>query len=220
MDELTFQEIAGQLRMPTGETGRRTGEKMNTGNQLINEWTIELLNPRPNDNILEIGMGNGAFVEKILQGDVSISYSGIDYSDIMIKEATMLNKSLIEKNCAHFLLGRAEELPFMCHSFDKVFSVNTIYFWEDTTKVFNEIKKVLKPEGKLIIAIRPESVMSVYPFAAYGFRMFSKDALVGLFESIGFHVTDVVERDEPEQELNGNKIRTASLIVGGELPEV
>ena len=61
---------------------------MSVGNQLINEWTIDALDLQPHDNVLEIGMGNGAFVDKITAGDKSIRYTGLDYSPLMIEEAT------------------------------------------------------------------------------------------------------------------------------------
>jgi ubiquinone/menaquinone biosynthesis C-methylase UbiE len=213
MENNVFQHIASQLRKPEGEMGKQVGVKMNTGNALIYKWTIELLNVQPHDNILEIGMGNGGFVKDICRGDVSVRYTGVDYSPTMIEEATKINEELITNNQAHFLLGNAQELPFMSHSFNKVFTVNTIYFWEDNIKVLTEIKRALKPEGMLVVAVRPKSVMSNYPYTQYGFRMFSKEELTDLLNKNGFTVTNVLERAEPEQEVNGKMVKTASLIL-------
>ena len=88
-----FEHIARQLRKPEGDLGKVVAGKMSTGNQLINEWTIEALALAPHDNILEIGMGNGVFVKKVTSGDASIKYTGIDYSPLMIEMSTMQNQA-------------------------------------------------------------------------------------------------------------------------------
>lgn len=213
MENDTFQHIASQLRKPEGEMGKQVGEHMNTGNALINKWTIELLDVQPHDNILEIGMGNGAFVKEICSRNTNVGYLGIDYSPTMIQEAVKTNEALIKCNRAHFILADARDIPCVAHTFNKVFTVNTIYFWDDNISVLNEIKRVLKRGGKLVIAVRPKSVMNNYPFTKYGFNMFSKKDLTALLAGQGFTVTNVLERDEPEQDVNGKMVKTASLIL-------
>ena len=208
-----FEHIARQLRKPEGDLGKVVAGKMSTGNQLINEWTIDALELAPHDNILEIGMGNGVFVKKITSGDVSIKYTGIDYSPLMIEMSTMQNQALVKNNRAHFLLAEASSLPFANHSFTKVFTVNTLYFWDQKEKILAEIRRVLKPEGVLIISIRPKEIMKDFPFVPYGFTLYSKEDVTTLLEENGFSVIEVIERNEPEQELNGKMVPTASLIV-------
>jgi ubiquinone/menaquinone biosynthesis C-methylase UbiE len=213
MENNMFEHIARQLRKPEGDLGKVVAGKMSTGNQLINEWTIEALALAPHDNILEIGMGNGVFVKRITSGDASIRYTGIDYSPLMIEMSTMQNQALIKNNRAHFLLGDASSLPFANHSFTKVFTVNTLYFWDEKQQILSEIRRVLKPEGMLIISIRPKEIMKDFPFVPYGFTLYSKDDATTLLEENGFKVTEVIERNEPDQELNGKMVATASLIV-------
>jgi ubiquinone/menaquinone biosynthesis C-methylase UbiE len=213
MENNMFENIGRQLRKPEGDLGKVVAAKMSTGNQLINEWTIDALEPAPHDNILEIGMGNGVFVKKITSGDVSIKYTGIDYSPLMIEMSTMQNQALVKSNRAHFLLADASSLPFANHSFTKVCTVNTLYFWDHKEKILAEIRRVLKPEGVLIIAIRPKAIMKDFPFVPYGFTLYSKEDVTTLLEENGFSVVEVIERNEPEQELNGKMVPTASLIV-------
>jgi len=212
----TFQLIAEQLKKPAGEMGKQVGEKMNAGNQLINEWTIEKLNPSPNDKILEIGMGNGGFVNGILSVDPSIIYYGCDISELMIEEASKLNERLIDKKQAEFILATADYLPFEDASFNKVFTVNTIYFWDDPSKELSEIHRVLENNGKLVISVRPKSIMLTYPFSQYGFKLFSKDDLVKLLSDNHFRIIETIEKTEPDQEVNGNIIKVESLIVSAE----
>ena len=212
-----FEHIAKQLRKPEGDLGKVVAGKMSTGNRLINEWTIEALELAPHDNILEIGMGNGVFVKKITCEDVSIKYTGIDYSPLMIEMSTMQNQALIKNNRAHFVLADASSLPFVNHSFTKVFTVNTLYFWDQKEKILAEIQRVLKPEGVVIISIRPKEIMKDFPFVPYGFNLYSKEDLTTLLEENGFSVIEIIERSEPDQELNGKMVPTASLIVKARL---
>lgn len=213
MEEEKLKTIARQLRRPEGELGIQIGQKMNEGNEYINRYTIQALQPEANDNILEIGMGNGFFVSEILSVHPSIQYTGCDFSDVMIKEAERINASAIRRKQAQFFLTQADTLPFNGNTFNKLITINTIYFWQDRQAIFNEIRRVLKPGGQLIIAVRPQSTMEDLPFVKYGFQMFTKEALTALVAQHKFRVTDIYEKEEPAQEVDGRKIRMESLIV-------
>ena len=213
MDEQSLRQLAAQLRQPTGEAGIQMGEWMNRGNVPINLETITTLNAAAADNILEIGMGNGFFVYHILQKDKSIQYTGADFSEVMIAEATRINAEWITKGQAKFILSNIDALPFADNSFNKIFTINTIYFWEDVAKVLNEIKRVLQPNGKFIIALRPKRQMKNYPFIQYGFNLFSKEEVEQLLIQNGFTVLQANEIQEPDFEVNGEMVKMESLII-------
>jgi ubiquinone/menaquinone biosynthesis C-methylase UbiE len=216
MDEETLKAIAGQLRQPTGEYAIQVGEKMNEGNLHINLNTFEALNVVAGDHILEIGMGNGFFVKNILSTDNTIKYTGCDFSEIMVDEACKKNEIFIATGQAQFHLADAKDLPFEKDIFDKVFSINTIYFWENPQSVLAEIWRVLKPKGQVTISLRPKSVMEHYPFVKYGFKMFTKEDLKELMSKNNFTVVDTIEKEEPEIELNGELTKTATLLIRAE----
>ena len=213
MDEESLKAIAGQLRQPTGELGIQVGETMNKGNLHINLNTIEALNLTIDDNILEIGMGNGFFVKNILSVSNTIKYTGCDFSEIMVDEARKLNEKFIESGQAKFIKADANELPFDAESFDKVFSINSIYFWDSPQIVLREIWRVLEPNGQVIISVRPKSIMKHYPFVKYGFKTFTKEDLTDLITKSNFKVVDIIEKDEPEVEFNGELKKTATLLI-------
>lgn len=216
MDNETLKAIARQLKQPSGEYAIQIGEKMNEGNLELNLNTIEALNPLPNDNILEIGMGNGFFVKDIISHASSIRYAGCDFSEIMVTEANKRNEAFVKSGYVQFFVAHAESLPFENETFTKVFTANTIYFWEDQSKTLSEIWRVLKPKGQLLISIRPKSVMEHYPFTRYGFTMFTKEELTGVLTANNFKVTGSVEKEEPDQEVSGITIKVKTLIVCGE----
>ena len=216
LNEDKLKIIAKQLRKPEGDVAIQVGEKMNESNRLINLSTIEALGLNPTDRILEIGMGNGFFVKDIFALHDTIHYSGCDYSEIMVDQAVKNNEQLIKAGKAEFYVAGAGQLPFENEVFDKVFSVNTIYFWESPEKELAEIGRVLKPEGQLVISLRPKSSMEKYPFVKEGFNMFTTSDLSYLLSENHFKVTDCLEKAEPEQEIGGEKMTVEILIVVAE----
>ncbi len=216
MDEEMLKAIAGQLRQPTGEYAIQVGEKMNEGNLHINLNTFEALHLTTGDNILEIGMGNGYFVKNILSADNSIKYTGCDFSEIMVDEARKRNEKYVANGQAEFHNADANELPFDSVTFDKVFSINTIYFWDNPQIVLAEIWRILKPKGQVTISVRPKSIMEHYPFVKYGFKTFAKDDLTELIAKNNFRVVDIIEKVEPEVEINGELTKAATLLIRAE----
>jgi ubiquinone/menaquinone biosynthesis C-methylase UbiE len=186
---------------------------MNRGNTQMNMDTLQIVDAVANDAILEIGMGNGFFVYKIAENHSSVKYTGADFSEVMVAEAQRINAEWINKGQATFILSDAIALPFSNSSFNKIFTINTIYFWEDAVKILAELKRVLLPKGKLIIALRPKRLMQNYPFTKYGFAMFSKEEVVQLLTQNGFTVTQSIENQEPDFDLKGETIKMENLIV-------
>ena len=216
MHEEALKEIARQLRQPHGEHATEIGERMNKGNHLMNISAIGNLAPQAHDTILEIGMGNGFFVKDILSIDPSIHYAGCDFSEAMIEAATQLNQDAVNNGQASFHLASADSLPFEQATFNKVFTANTIYFWENPPLILNEIKRVLKPQGQLLIAFRPKWAMEQYPFTQYGFTMYAMEELITLLSDNGFVVNKAFEEQEPDQEINGETITAAYAIINAE----
>lgn len=216
MHEEALKEIARQLRQPHGEHATEVGDRMNKGNQEMNLLAINMLNVQANDVILEIGMGNGFFVKDILALAPAIHYIGCDFSEEMVNAAIAHNKDLIDNSQAKFFLAPADQLPFELPTFNKVLTVNTLYFWNNPILVLDEIKRVLKADGQFFIAIRPKEIMEQYPFTQYGFTMYNKAELLTLLSENGFKIIQISEEQEPDQEINGETVKVASLIVCAE----
>lgn len=213
MNEESAKKVAAQLRKPEGEMGIEVGERMNTGNLYMNQYVIDILKTGTIGNVLEIGMGNGFFIKDILAIDDMINYSGCDYSETMIAEATKRNQQFIDKGEVKLDLAIAAKLPYTDHGFDTVFTVNTIYFWEDPGTELAEIHRILKPDGRFVIAVRPKHSMKDYPFVKYGFTIYSREELVNVLTESKFVVTDVQEKIEPGVEFNGHILKGEALIV-------
>lgn len=210
MDEVTLMGIAGQLRKPSGAYALKTGEMMNVGNVLINQYAIKAVQPKAGDKILEIGMGNGYFVHELLELCADIDYTGIDYSREMVDAAKKMHSNT--PGNLSFQYADVRRMLFEDDAFDKIFTVNTLYFWDDRQKMIGEIKRVLRTGGELTIAIRPEHEMKHYPMTRWGFRMYSETTLRSFLEDSGFKVLDMITKQEPEQEFAGEMMPVSTLI--------
>lgn len=213
MTEEDFKHMASQLRKPEGEAGIKTGEWMNTGNLQMNKNTLSVLDAQNGDSILEIGMGNGLFVKDIVENKPLLRYTGCDLSEEMVKEATKLNSDFLKNGQVNFVQGTLLDLPMQDESFDKIFTVNTIYFWDRETDALKELKRVLKPNGLLIVALRPKHQMKHYPFSKYGFNLFSKEELSDVLIQNGFNIVATHENREPDFQLNGETMTMEHLIM-------
>ena len=110
-----------------------------------NEIALQLLQLQPDDAVLEIGCGHGETLAKAASIVSRGSLCGIDFSPLMHRHATHRHRRLVAEKRIEFHLGSSDRLPFDDHSFDKVFAVHTIYFWETPLDHLAEARRVLKP---------------------------------------------------------------------------
>lgn len=207
------QEQAKQLRKPQGAKGIVVGKQMNVSNKYINLHTIAVVNPTANDTILEVGMGNGFFVKNIINTCPTIQYYGIDYSDEMVIEAKKRNRLAIKNKRAKFLKACGSKVAFKEAYFDKIFTINTIYFWENPKLILTELKRVLKDEGEIIIAFRPKHNLEKFEFTKFGFSLLTKLQVINLLYQNELLCTEITEIKEPQQEVWGKIIDREAIIV-------
>ncbi len=142
-----------QFAKPTGLAGWMVGHLMAMKNGYRSVWVFSLLDLKPTDRVLEIGFGSGADIARA--SCTAGSVAGVDHSDVMVRQATRRNARAIREGRVHLQLGSAVQLAYPDSDFDKVFAINSAQFWKDSTKDLNEISRVLKPGGRLALAVQP-----------------------------------------------------------------
>lgn len=215
MNETEIKQYAANLKKPEGEKGKEVAELMNKGNRGINLHTLAALDIQPEDRVLEIGMGNGYFVKNILNTSPSVHYFGVDYSPDMVKMASELNSSFVEEDKACFYEGNAEDLPLEDDAVNKIFTINTLYFWENSTQVLKECRRVLTDNGSLTISVRPDHIMRLLEVTKHGFAFYSKDQIVDMMESNGFGTLQITEIKEPAKKVFDRWMELETLIIQG-----
>lgn len=183
MDDKLF---AKQLRKPTGNIGKHVGNVMNDINLFMNTFTFNCMNISNNDKILEIGFGNGSFIRTILGKANNISYRGVELSKTMLEEATIVNQSYINDGVVELKLANVYDMPFENEFFDKVVTVNTIYFFEDIEIAIKEIYRVLAKGGILCISMRSKEKFQNVSFAKYFPNIFDYKELENILKNNRF----------------------------------
>ncbi len=103
----------------------------------------EFLSPQTGENYLDIGCGTGNYTCALASEDYR--FFGIDPSETMLEKARRKNCNVIWQN------GTAENLPFENNFFAGAIASLTIHHWQDLTKAFCEISRVLKYKGKFVL---------------------------------------------------------------------
>ena len=100
-------------------------------------------------NILDYGCGPGTFLMKMNKLSNSKLF-GVDISSAFI-EQSINNFKKYNINNINVQKVEPEKLPFEDQKFDIILIVDVIHHLDDIKKNINEIKRVLKKGGKLII---------------------------------------------------------------------
>lgn len=151
--ELIKEYIDNQYSNPRGLFGTYTGEKMVKQHKPETFWTIRLLDLKHNETVLELGCGAG-YATKLLLEQSSISLIvGIDISKTVLRSAAIRNRNEIKKGRTKFVENDVSHLNFPEMSFDKVFSIHSVYFWDNLQKSISEIYRVLKQDGMVVLTL-------------------------------------------------------------------
>lgn len=117
----------------------------------LNFKVVEYLTIQAGDLILDVGCatGNAALEAARFCEPEKGGVLGIDAAPSMIKKARVKIKNLP----CRFDIGLAESLPYQNETFEK--AISTFFFHhlslKDKSKTLNEIERVLKPSGVLIL---------------------------------------------------------------------
>lgn len=196
MEEKDLKELARQLSCPEGAEGLVTAERMNVSNANMTRRTIDAMQLNGNVQVLEIGPGNAIHVTDLLRRSDDIRYRAADISPTMIAEAERLNAAWTEKGRASFHLSDGQTLPFAIDTFDRIFTVNTLYFWQDPPAYATELLRVLKPGARLYLTFAEKSFMEQLPFVQYGFQLYDTPAAEALLHSAGYRLVDALHETE------------------------
>lgn len=102
----------------------------------------------PTATVLDVACGTGEFERLVLADRPMQQMVGVDISEKML--AIARQKLHVYPNVS-FHVAPASALPFADNSFDVVVSANSFHYFDDPNAALAEIKRVVKPDGTVII---------------------------------------------------------------------
>jgi cyclopropane fatty-acyl-phospholipid synthase-like methyltransferase len=183
-DMLRF--IGKQFRKPTGFLGKIVSWIMIRGNSPVYDKIIPQLDIAANDKILEIGYGHGIGIDKIASG-CDCALTGIDFSELMFREASERNKKHIDQKIVELYLGDFLTFDMGSNKFDKIFCINVIYFWDKLDEPFKKVRQALKDGGLFCIFMVHQDYLEKTKFAKNDvFNKYSIEQVVECLKRSGF----------------------------------
>ena len=137
---------------PKGALGRLGGKLMSQEHWLP-AWVLDLLEINPYDSVLEVGSGPGVGLELAAVCAHEGRVVGVDPSETMLEMAHRRNHALIEAGRVELRPGSAEKLPFDDATFDKAMTMNSLHLWPDSVAGLKEVRRTLRPGGRIAVAI-------------------------------------------------------------------
>jgi arsenite methyltransferase len=172
---------------------------MNRHNSKMNAFAVEQLELRPTDRVLEIGFGGGVTLPSLISGAAFVG--GVDRSRDAVQWANVRYSAAVKAGRAAFREGSIEAIPFETASFEKVCTVNTVYFWPSLDAGFVEIHRVLLPGGRVVVGFLPKEWMDRMGLPTDIFTTRTPDQVVAALASSGFKAVHI-ERPEPTTKWN------------------
>lgn len=109
------------------------------------ELLLHMLDPHPEECILDVGCGTGVFTKDILAYDSRVI--GLDISIPMLRAAMRKSGSLQFRSVA----ADMSELPFADEIFDKVYSMTALEFVDDPGPAVAELNRVTRTGGTVVL---------------------------------------------------------------------
>lgn len=209
MKQEELQAIASQLKLPTGEKGIEMGNMMNETNINMTRHSIQNLNISNENKILELGHGNAGHVEFLFEQAENLKYYGLEMSELMFQEARQINRNFVSQKQAFFSLYDGNKIPFENDFFDKIFTVNTIYFWQKPEELLAEIYRVLKPNGNFCLTFAEEDFMKQLPFTQFEFELYSTEKAQELIKKTPFKIVYTETQTEKVKSKTGELVDRA-----------
>ncbi|WP_332238336.1 class I SAM-dependent methyltransferase [Sporolactobacillus sp. KGMB 08714] len=145
---MPFSILLAQSKKPEGWVGKIMMKLWNKAYFPMVKWGLGFANIPQNGTILDVGAGNGLTTKYLSQRAPSSLVTGIDISETAI---TMARKNNAADDIS-FSVMSVEKMSFPDNSFDLVTAFQTHFHWPSYVRGLEEIYRVLKYNGQVIIA--------------------------------------------------------------------
>jgi ubiquinone/menaquinone biosynthesis C-methylase UbiE len=174
--------VARQAGRPSGLFGRALGAIMAIETRSLNDEVLWRLAVGPGERILEVGFGHGRTLERAALAHPDARFAGVDHADDMVAALNRRARRLVKAGRLEARAAGSTTLPWTDGVFAAAYAVHTIYFWQHPERDLAEIRRVLQPEGRLLLGFqeRTPEVEAKLPAAVYTHRSASEVAALAV----------------------------------------
>jgi SAM-dependent methyltransferase len=137
-----------RVRRPAGSLARKTYADP------VYHWPnflliLDRIRLTPEDNLLEVGCGGGAFLHRALESGCRAT--AVDHSSDMVRLASEKNRKAVTSGVLTILEGDAEALPVPDELFTCAVMTGVIGFLPNPVAALEEIRRALRKGGRLAV---------------------------------------------------------------------
>jgi SAM-dependent methyltransferase len=185
--------VGANFANPAGVGGKISTKIMNIINRKQYKVVLDNIRLEQNNCILDIGFGNGYLIKKLIGGNIPIKIYGIEISKDMKRKVERENTKNIQNGTLYLCVENINKTSFENSLFDKIYTVNTIYFWTELDKCFSEIKRILKPNGIFLNVLYTKKYLDKIVYTKYGFAKYTTDDITNLTENSCMSIIETIE---------------------------
>ena len=178
--------INRQASAPHGAFGWLLGKIWPFEHRATNQRTLALLSIEPGQNVVELGCGSGTALSHAVHRASGGRVVGLEVSATMVKMATRRNRKAVSQGLASVRLIDGANLGLEPSSFDRAFSVHTLYFWKDPLQILRQLRESLREQGRLVLSFRPNGADIPERFRDPTYRFYTEAEVEQLLQQAGF----------------------------------
>jgi SAM-dependent methyltransferase len=131
---------------------RVIGRSVRGDGATLRRTVADRLGISPRDTVLEAGCGDGRLLLDLVARTPRGLVVGVEPDPWMVRHATARIRRWIERGRARVVSGDTADLSaFPDGFFDKACAVDVVYFWHTPERDLAEIRRVLRPGGRLLL---------------------------------------------------------------------
>lgn len=116
----------------------------------VHDAVLRELAAEPCARVLDVGCGTGRLAARLVEAPSVLMVVGLDFSAGMLEQA---RARLGSAPAAALVRGDATRLPFADAAFDAAVSTEAFHWFPDQDAALAEIRRVLRPGGRLLLAL-------------------------------------------------------------------
>jgi len=188
-----------QAREPSGFFGQWVLPKIfDLSNLDQDKTTLQLLDIKDNLKLLDVGCGTGHLLQTLSTSVNSIDMTGIDNSKVMVSVAQIRHADSIRLGRVSIKKASWVNLEFADNTFDRINASNVVYFWERPLDILNNLYRITKKGGLIVISLRVDDSLDPRIMKQFGYNLYDDQSLSSLMINSKFtnvQLTDKTARN-------------------------